>query len=521
MRNHPSTWKAFLLEIADKLDKRNKDADLFLDLSVPEVTSVKSISNLVSEKASIVCYYSSPTSSLNFFQSAADLEGGILIQESKVVALTGFTDYGYPVVVNNNCISKIVDKQVPKLQDLIQIESKDEVANLNLEDIDQSELLSTHPFMILPPFLWKAAIETKVKSPSNILVSFLKRISEYASSPENSEKISEEVLQQKCTRLLQFIWAAEKGKMQQLHVFPPTDDEEIRSWCSFKHEQCIKKNNRYPNRDQSLAALPTQQLDSATVRDIYKDSFEQYKALSSSTDSKKKAFKKLQTATKNMILMASSSNGEIKAGAPSEDCNDFYSQSTNADARTFLEKTLKHKWGCNVQILPGVATSLYNSNFSRDYAENPSNFSPFSFPKKPFAGRRNLERESMAMQLRELSGEGSSKADIENALNQDITIPKQIDFMRHNIKNFIGVSCFFFSHHSILPNRIAAMDQHIEKNLEIYEALQFNNKYFSAEFLFSINNRVHLWLQQCEAATHRDKVDDSLIDFSDDLNTVL
>ena len=98
---------------------------------------MKSISNLVSESVSVFCYYSAPTKSINFLHCTTDLAYGILIQSSRVVALSGFRESGYPVIVNNNCILKIVEKQTPKIEDLTRIESKEEVPSLlKNEDIE-------------------------------------------------------------------------------------------------------------------------------------------------------------------------------------------------------------------------------------------------------------------------------------------------------------------------------------------------------------------------------------------------
>ena len=112
-------------------------------------------------------------------------------------------------------------------------------------------------------------------------------------------------------------------------------------------------------------------------------------------------------------------------------------------------------------------------------------FPPFCSQKKSFLSGKNEDKESMALELKELSGKGLTSADIQAVLNQEIMILKEIVFMRYNIKNTIGAACFFFFHHPLLPNRLAKVDQRIEKNLEIHEA------YFAVEFLFLIDTRIH------------------------------
>ena len=152
--------------------------------------------------------------------------------------------------------------------------------------------------------------------------------------------------------------------------------------------------------------------------------------------------------------------------------------------------------------------------------QNQKNFSPFSFPKRSFRGP-NPEKESLYFSLKELTSAGLSNDDITSMLNQDLVVPCQIEFMRYNIENLIGASCFFFSTSSILSQRLVEVKNHIRLHLNIYESNQFYNKFFAAEFLYSIDAGVQLWLQQCEARSERDSVDDSYINFSGDMRDVL
>lgn len=183
------------------------------------------------------------------------------------------------------------------MEDLTQVESKLDVANLNIEDVEESEILSTHPFMVLPPFIWITMMGLRDCSPSNVLLKTLKRISDYSESHDNSEVIEEEARKETCTHLLQFLWLAEEEEICQMYLFPPIDNQEATSWSRFKHDQCLNKVTYYPPQHSNHQGPPhttNQGLNSATILSINKDLFEQYKAIaSSSKDSKKKSFNKL------------------------------------------------------------------------------------------------------------------------------------------------------------------------------------------------------------------------------------
>ena len=58
-------------------------------------------------------------------------------------------------------------------------------------------------------------------------------------------------------------------------------------------------------------------------------------------------------------------------------------------------------------------------------------FPPFCSQKKSFLSGKNEDKESMALELKELSGKGLTSADIQAVLNQEIMILKEIVFMRY------------------------------------------------------------------------------------------
>ena len=522
MSSTQSLWKDILANYAMKLDRRNADTRLLVDLSIPENNQVKSISNLVSEKQSIVMYYQSKK--MRFIHSVTDLAGGILFPASKVTVLDGFKDQAFPVIISNSSISKTSDIEVPKLEELIGL---DTVADIKLSatqeypNEDERELLSTHPFSILPPFLWQTAMEIKDKeSPANVFQVFNRRIVEYSKENEGDVSLSKERLQEGCKRLLQFLWSAEAKKLSSLDVGIESEDEEVMVWCKSTHEKhpgLHQSRNPTATATTTVISPPPTHLNITST--LLQNSIDQISKLAPN-DLKKKSFNKLHELTKNMILNACSPDGMSKGGSPPKECLDFFKARSSGDAKLIFLKSLKSRWNCNIQVTSGVIMSLYSGNFLRKFVEAPSNFSPFSFPKKSFLGG-NPEKESLFLQLKELSGEGLSNAEIRSTLNQELVVPPQVDFMKYNIENMLGACCFFFSHYSILPQRLAMVRDHIRNNLEVYEATQYHNKAFAAEFLFSLDTRIQIWLQQCEKESDRDMVDNELIDFSDDLNRVL
>lgn len=491
-------------------------------MSIPETIPQKSISNFVSEKVAIACCFSNMTQSISFLHSPTDLAGGILFPTSRVVALSGFRHTAYPVIIQNTSISATKDQRVPNLDSLIQMESIADIVGLSSADDTDNELLSTHPFILIPPFLWSTAMDLRDRSPANVLLAFLERTKSFFEENESQLSFTLIEFQQSCKRLYQFLWLAKQLEMPPLIFRPPEDDIDVFNWSKFRHAECIEKDPNhhsaiYGPRIAQPAATVIQQPPQQNI-DI-QNSLNQLAKLAPGSD-KKKGFEKLHPSTQNMILQASSSNGQTIAASPCTECSDFYKSSSHGEAKLTFLKSMLHNWNCNVSVTSGVIINLFNGNFSREYEEAPSNFSPFSFPKRPFMSGSS-DKESLSLQLKELLGDGLSKEDIKGALSQDLVIPRQVEYMKHNIKNTIGASCIFFSNKSILSQNLAAVAEHVERNLNIYEAAQYQNKYFCTEFLYALDTRIQLWLLHCEAACDREEVNDNLIDFSDDMNKVL
>ena len=164
--------------------------------------------------------------------------------------------------------------------------------------------------------------------------------------------------------------------------------------------------------------------------------------------------------------------------------------------------------------------NIYNGNFLRAFDESPSNFSPFSFPKKSLFGK-NPETECLILQLKELAGRGLSNDDVESALKQGVKVPKSIEEMRFSIFNTTAAASFFFSKWSLLSTKLLEVHNHLVRHYPIYEASLAKDHLFTAKFLFAIDTRIQIWLKMCEIKEFREDVDDKLLNFDEVLNQVI
>ena len=435
----------------------------------------------------------------------------------KVVAFDGFKESAFPSIVSPESIIEVMDKQAPKDPELFNPASAEEALQLNIAD-SNSSLFSCHPYMVLPPFLWEPVLNLPSRHPATVFISFLNAMKDLGSKNEDSATLSTTALKKSCTRLFQFLWLAKEDNMEELRFSPTCDDQQVLDWSKFIHEQCLEKDVHHPPVSHHHPTVDPTTSYLETTR-IIQNSIEQISKLAPE-GSKKKSFDKLHVSMRNMILNASSEDGTSRPEKPCTHCLEFFLSQTNADAKMCISRALRKEFGCNVQISSGVVISLKEGNFLREYVKLPVNFSPFSFPKRSFKSL-NTEKESLLLQLKELLGEGLSTADINGALNQEILVPYQVEFLRYNIKNTIGAAAFFFSENSILVRRLSQVNNHVKANLVIYESCQYNRKSFSTKILYALDTKIQMWLRQCESASYREDVDNSIIDFSGDLNNIL
>ena len=146
---------------------------------------------------------------------------------------------------------------------------------------------------------------------------------------------------------------------------------------------------------------------------------------------------------KNLILNASAPNSEVAAGAPSTLCENFFKQSSHGSAHLTFIRALRHEFSAQVEVLPGVITSIFNGGFTWSHDDSPRNFSVFSFPEKRIFSK-NAMTNCIVLQLKEIAGRGLSNNNVKEALKQGIEILQSIELMKYSFLNTLSASKFLF-----------------------------------------------------------------------------
>lgn len=504
------TWQKYFSEVGENNKSVNEHIKSFTDISKPSNDRNSKINQLSRDNGeSILLFYCKVSKSIKVVHSISDVGSSTWSPDPTIVALDGFKrNNSTQILFDTNSILKEVEVDLPLSTRILSLNSKDEIRESEAPANNPSKFKSL-PFILLPPCLWNTVIEEEDKSPESIFVKVAESANKFIEDNKDDE-ILKTITKNDFLFILSFLWTAAKDKMEGLSFITAGDNENIQQWSIRRHLACIKPEKQQTTREEELIRI-SEAIESS--RSSIQSS------LSSSKEAEKKGFEKLDDSVKNMILNASAPNEEIAPGSPSEACKNFFKQSSHGNARLNFVRTMKHEFKAQVEVSPGVITSIFNGGFNWAYDDSPSNFSIFSFPeKKTFT--KNVASDCIILQLKEISGKGLSSEDVKEALKQGIALPETVDSMKYSIYNFIAASKFFFSESSLLTKALVSVYNHVVNNRTIYNSIHHQNKMFIAEFMYAIDTRVNLWLESCEESKFREDVDDSLLSFDNILQLV-
>jgi hypothetical protein len=168
----------------------------------------------------------------------------------------------------------------------------------------------------------------------------------------------------------------------------------------------------------------------------------------------------------------------------------------------------------------GFTQALYNGKFLWSDRSTPSNFSPFSiFEVEPLLAAEQQNRH-FVLHIIQTQGKGRTVDEIKASNKQVVKAPTSYNDMTQQLRYFAGACSIFFGEFSVATSGINALIGAIDKYKHIFKAREAREKEFVSKFLFAVDTRMQLWLEECSTLTSRDQVDDSTLDFSAIVNSV-
>ena len=185
-----------------------------------------------------------------------------------------------------------------------------------------------------------------------------------------------------------------------------------------------------------------------------------------------------------------------------------------------MENKLNDLFNCDMDAVMGLVTALFTGFFLWSHENSPGNFSFFLVPRKrPLSG--NSMKTASLLQLKQSHGKGWDEKDLVDALKQGVQVPENHGDALDQFKNLWGLASFFFGPKSLLPKRLSEFYEFFSSHKLALEGKQLSDTNFLAKVAFAIDTRVFWWLQQCLLKEDRDSIDDSIIDFSDVMKSIL
>jgi len=230
-------------------------------------------------------------------------------------------------------------------------------------------------------------------------------------------------------------------------------------------------------------------------------------------DRKKDRFKKLHSSTKQLILFASADDADDVPLEVAESCGRFINAETMGIAEQELNLQFKNLGLHDAAFSPGLTQALYSGKFTWADKSTPSNFSPFSFFEVEPLAIAEQQNRHLILHLVETQGKGKTLDEIKASNKQEVKAPTTYLEMIHQLTFFAGACSIFFGENSIPCEALTALVALVERNRHILKTRETDKKFMS-QFLFAVDTRFQLWLDECSTLTHRDQVDDSILNFT-------
>ena len=510
------------LESNDMMNKSLRS--LATATSIDDASTQTSTIKTIIEDPDIVFMTVSPvTKQIKFLHSPHQLGGTRLRPTTTLVALDGFDRMAQPIIIDSSSLTKAFTIRTPNLTSIKTLLSPDDVAASSAPSNGRTSF--THaPFIILPPFIANAVIAQELRTPTDIFLLCLNLITQFDADHEEDDDFTESA-HDNCKHILSFLWGTTKGLVPPVTIIPGSDDPHCTNWCTRRHHGCITPLVSSSSDDSdSVSTQPVTANIVQTLAHSITSQTEVWEKMRQdkidAKDEKSNKFTDLHDSTQLMILNASSIDGEDAPGVPTDYCTTFFGKKNISKALDYLQTTLDQEMECCIQLDTGLVAALHAGHFTRDREDSPGNFSFFLTPKKqPLSS--NIFRPTMILQLKASQGKGWSEIDLQNALKQGIITPNDIHEFGHQLKNFWGLSAFFFGPESVIAQALAPLLSKISRHTITFEGAQHRDKSFVTKLGYAIDTRVFRWLDQCRSHTQRRTVNDSLLNFDTIFDQVL
>ena len=221
---------------------------------------------------------------------------------------------------------------------------------------------------------------------------------------------------------------------------------------------------------------------------------------------KKDRFNKFHPSVKQMILFASSVDVEDIPTVPEDSCKRFINATSQGIAEQELSMQFKAMDLGEMAYATGLTLNLYSGKFLYSVRHNPSNFSCFSVHEGTHLDEEEQQHRQLLLHLIETKGKGQSLEEIKS-LNKHEEMMTQFGFFR-------GLCHMFFGQFSWPTESMNSLLQLLGKNKSSFKARERTDTRFCSKFMYAVDTRYQLFLEDCMSQPARNRVDDNALNFT-------
>jgi hypothetical protein len=537
-----ATWKDYFTSLAAN-EMGNQNTAVYTTAWAMVVPPATKISTLTSDP-DMILFAADTENTLITLHSFTNLGGSLLRPNNKVVCLTGSGHAGVPLIVDDKSATAECTFKTPSVDLIIAGKTPTELEGIadptTTVQGDHEDYLGCNTFLPAP-WLSNAILSSNSNDPFELILVAITAAKAFDAEHDDDSTY----LTSADSHLRDFVawaWGVKRGKV------PPTSyrlgltDAQLQTFQSDRHNKCIAHSASSPNNMvgspvgmpllppgpppifappgtptatdavlQQLTASISRQADEQKAQNMILTHQVEYTM--EKEEKKKDRFKKLHSSTKQLILFASAEDATNVPTEVGENCKRFINAETMGVAEHELNLQFKNIGLQDAAFSPGLTQALYSGKFLWADKSTPSNFSPFSFFEVEPLQAADQQNRHLILHLVETQGKGKTLEEIKAGNKQEVKAPTKFLEMIHQLSFFAGACSIFFGSKSIPYQAMMALAELVDKNRLVLKARE-TDKTFMSQFLFAVDTRFQIWLDECMTAAHRTDVNDGTLNFS-------
>lgn len=481
---------------------------------------------LVSDLENVILAVSPRKGDVVVLHSIKDFGGTLRRPESKVIGLTGLSNFSSPVEIDIDSLVSPAKFVTPTDSAIRNCTSEEQVVALEVAGGGtRSKLFENAPFVILPPHELKAIIQADSRRAFDLLAASIE--ANEAFNPDDQPDVAEEERVVLGERTRKFLFGVIKGLFEPVSLVVVNDDSEAKGHYLEQHTKFI-----LPPIQHGAATAPSD-VNSDTLKMLsintakMTESIDNQNALSaleykrrSEAEEKKKDRTKswVPDHIKTCIMNASSIDGE-RQGKLNTKFIDFMNSESAGQAGQKLLWDLNQSGFKNTRIADGVINSMYHGNIVSTNSNEMNAISSFSFSKRSPLQECQSDEYTL-LHMSNTIGKAKSAEEIKASLARTVIVPKDFNEMVASFQRQNAVYGLIFTNESIITSKHKQFISDLAEVEEKIEEMLVSDPDICARIMYKAEIKTNLWFEECMQCDFRADIDDSLIDFNDIIRSI-